>query len=378
MNTSPAAGRIALLAILLVALGFVLGFGYQSLQHAQQNSIKAPPAITRRAPIVRGLRVSPNDGLLAFTAVYRNAQQAGRFLFDLKTYRWSEALTPAGWQDSITQWSRDGQRVLFARERIPRAGNGGEAGLYEEKIIPPATSSKRNEPESLSAGAEPPGEKAYAGFWTPDGKLVMKTRRESKGLFLKQNGQAQLIDQSPGTYYQNRAVTENGATVYYVVRDITQQNGQSGLFRIQNGTSRQIGSNLDNIVWAYLAENARWMLVCTFAENGRDWLWSLYHVSPTQLTLEKQAQIPEDVIAVYWSPDFKKVLGAAGKSLWLIDIPSLQTRKLGDRDDWNADDAAWLNKENKVIVAAGGQLWKVDIATGKRTEMWKFPGKYWE
>jgi len=378
MNKPPAAGRVALLAILLVALGFVLGLGYQTIQHAQQTPDKTPAPTTRRAPLVRGLRVSPDDKLLAFTSIYDNAQQAGRFLFDLKTYRWNEAQSPAGWQDSITQWSTDSKRVLFARERIPRAANGGEAGLYQEQITPPTNEGKRNEPEALSAGAEPPGEKAYAGFWTPDGKLVMKTRRDSKALFLKQEGEAQLIDDSPGTYYQNRAVTENGATAYYVVRDITQQNGKSALFRIQNGNSRQIGSSFNEIAWAYLAENARWMLVCTFAENGRDWQWSLYSVSPTQLKLEKQAQIPEDVIAVYWSPDFKKVLGAAGKSLWLIDVPSLQTRKLGDFNEWNADDAAWLNKENKVIVASAGKLWKVDVATGKRMEMWKFPNKYWD
>lgn len=378
MNTPPAAGRVALLAILLVALGFVLGLGYQTLQHAQQTSDKTPAPTARRAPIVRNLRVSPDDKLLAFTSIYDNAQQAGRFLFDLTTYQWNEAPSPQGWQDSITQWSSDSKRVLFARERIPRAGNGGEAGLYEEKIAPPTNDSKRNEPEALSAGAEPPGEKAYAGFWTPDGKLVMKTRRDSKALFLKQDGTPQLIDQSPGTYYQNRAVTENGATAYYVMRDTDLKNGRSGLFRIQNGKSHQIGNSFDNIIWAYLAENARWMLTCTFAENGRDWLWSLYSVSPAQLKLEKQAQVPEDVIAVYWSPDFKKVLGAAGKSLWLIDVPTLQTRKLGNFNEWNADDAAWLNKENKVIVASGGRLWKVDVATGRRTEMWKFPGKYWE
>lgn len=378
MTHTPATGRVALLAILLVALGFVLGIGYQTLQYAQQRTISITTPALRRAPTVRGLRVSPDDRLLAFTAVYRNARQAGRFLFDLKTYNWNEAPTPAGWQDSISQWSNDSRRVLFARERIPRATNGGTAGLYEEKISPPGSDAKRNEPQELSSGTEPPGEKAYAGFWTPGGQLVMKTRRESKALFLQQNGAVQLIDQSPGTYYQNRAVIENGATVYYVVRDLSLQTGQTGLFRIRNGVSRQVGSALQNIVWAYLAENARWMIVCTNAENGRDWQWSLYRVSPTQLQLVKQAQIPEDVIAVYWSPDFKKILGAAGKSLWLIDIPSLQARKLGDRDDWNADDAVWLNKENKVVVAAAGQLWKVDITTGKRTEMWKFPEKYWQ
>jgi Tol biopolymer transport system component len=393
----PGAGRAMLLAVLLVGLGFALGMGFQTLQYAQQQQRGAPTQKnqsqtdgTPRPPLVRDLRVSPDDGLLAFSAIYTNAQnekQAGRFIFDLETYQWSEAKTPDGWQDSITQWSRDGKRILFARERIPRPAGKGAAGLYEEKIARPQKSKTRNEAQPLSEDVPTGGEKVYAGFWTPRGELVMKTRREAKSLFLKQGDEAQLIDRSPGTYYQNRAVLENGKRAYYVVRDVSIEDGEVALFRIQNegqnndgqnNSTRRIGSTLRDVIWAYLSEDARRLLVCRFAENGTDWQWSLYQVTPQKMQLQQQAMVPADVIAVYWSPDFKTILGAAGKSLWLIDIPSLQTRKLGNRDDWNADDAAWLTKEKAVLVAAAGQLWKVDMTTGRRREVWKFPANYWQ
>ena len=205
----------------------------------------------------------------------------------------------------------------------------------------------------------------------------MKTRRELKSLFLKGAGGAEIVDRSPGTYYQNRAVMEKGSLAYYVVRDISVEDGTVGLFRISKGKSRRLGSTLSDVLWAYLAENARWMIVCRYAENGRDWRWSLHRVSPTNSQVAREATIPEDVITVYWSPDFKRVLGAAGKSLWLIEVPTLKLKKLGEREDWNADDATWLSRQNAVIVAASGRLWKVDIASGKQTEVWKFPAEYW-
>jgi len=403
MKSTPA--RIIAFAFGLLALGFGLGFGFQTLQYANlqngKNSVgnssddgendSASPKIS--APVVRGLRVSPDDRLLAFNGNYGanpgSSPQAGRFLFDLKTYNWNEAKSPAGWQDSIAQWSRDGKRVLFSREKIPRAAGEGEAGLYEEKIQVPqnksandtAKNQRQSTPAALSKGTEPAGEKAYAGFWTPNGKLVMKTRRESKSLYLKNDGKnsdgAQNIDRSPGTYYQNRAVLENGVLAYYVVRDISIEDGTVGLFRIANGKAKLVGSTLSDVIWAYIAENARWMIVCRYAENGRDWQWSLHQVTPEKSVLARQTTIPEDVVAVYWSPDFKQILGAAGKSLWRIDVPSLKTQKIGDRNDWNADDAAWLSRQNAAIVASAGHLWKVDMATGKRIEIWKFPEEYW-
>jgi hypothetical protein len=59
-------------------------------------------------------------------------------------------------------------------------------------------------------------------------------------------------------------------------------------------------------------------------------------------------------------------------------VPTLKVHQIGKRDDWHADDAAWLNHQNAVIVAAAGKLWKVDIASGERTQLWEFPKKYWE
>jgi dipeptidyl aminopeptidase/acylaminoacyl peptidase len=388
MKSTPSAGRAMLLAVVLVALGFALGIGFQTLQYAQQQQRGAPPkgnakdqtGTAPHPPLVRDLRVSPDDGLLAFSALYNdgdNEKQAGRFLFDLKTYQWSETKTPDGWQDSITQWSSDGKRILFARERIPRPAGNGVAGLYEEKIVSRDAAQSRSEAQPLSEGLAPNGEKVYAGFWTPRGELVMKTRRESKALFLKEGETARLIDRSPGTYYQNRAVLENGKRAYYVVRDVSIESGEVALLRIQDGKTRRIGSTLSDVVWAYLSEDARQLLICRFAENGTDWQWSLYQISPQKMQLQKQAVVPADVIAVYWSPDFNTILGAAGKSLWLVDIPSLKTRKLGNRNDWNADDAVWLARESAVLVAAAGQLWKVDVKSGQSREVWKFPTRYW-
>ena len=400
MKSTPSPARIAAFAFALITIGFVLGLGYQTLQYANLQTGNSRNKVSNStgnkveekslsAPIVRGLRISPDDRLLAFNALYGSAsnqsQQAGRFIFDLETYKWSEAQSPSGWQDSIAQWSEDGKKVLFAREKIPRAAGEGEPGLYEEKVELPQNKTsndseknlRQSDPQALSKGTEPAGEKVYAGFWTQDDKLVMKTRRESKALFLKGSNGTQAVDRSPGTYYQNRAVQENGAVAYYVVRDISVKDGTVGLFRISKGKTGQVGSTLSDVVWVYIAENARWMIVCHYAENGTDWQWSLYQVSPTKSVLARKTTIPADVVAVYWSPDFKQILGAAGKSLWLIDVPTLKTRKLGDRDDWNADDAAWLSRENAVLVASAGHLWKVDMTTGKRTEVWKFPERYW-
>src|SRR5688500_12643295 len=145
MKSTPAPARIIFLAVVLVALGFALGIGYQTLQYAdrQTRPTEGNGVLPTRSPLVRGLRVSPDDKLLAFSAVYAGAQQAGRILFDLKTYNWNEAKTPAGWQDAISQWSNDGKRILFARERIPRPPGDGVPGLYEEAVRVPQKNQKR-------------------------------------------------------------------------------------------------------------------------------------------------------------------------------------------------------------------------------------------
>jgi hypothetical protein len=400
-NSSPAPeqsiARVALLAALLLALGFVAGYGFQSRQHAESshssdNGGNAVAEVPPMAPVVKGLRVRPDDRLLAFTGIYDQTQRAARFVFDLATRRMSVEETPAGWQDYITQWSDDGSRLLFEREKIPRPVADASAGLYQEKIVAaplaslrsaagtaasPDAEAHRAEPSPLAADAAPDGEKIIAGQWGPDG-LIVKTRREPKSLYLLRGDRLALLDRAGVTYYQNRAVRENGRTALYVVRDVPGSRQEFALFRVQNQRARQLGPALRDVVWAYISENARWLIVCRHAARGNGWLWSLYAVTPQAAQLVKEAPVPADVIVVYWSPDFKRVLGSSGEKLWLIDIPTLQVHQLGQRSDWHADDAAWLNREQAVVVAAAGVLWKVRVPDGAATQLWRFPAPYWE
>jgi hypothetical protein len=397
--------RMALLAALLLGLGFVAGYGFQSRQHSQlpdepiNNDNSATEEETPIAPVVKGLRVRFDDRLLAFTGIYNASQQAARFAFDLKTRQMSIEETPAGWQDYIAEWSPDGSKILFEREKIPRAAAEASAGLYEEKISPaplastqstqngtPAPTLKetkplRSEPQPLAEGVSIPGEKITAGQWNRN-DLIIKTRREPKSLYLlpqsgPRAGEPLLLDQASVTYHQNRAVQENGKATLYVVRNFPDNRRNFALFRVQDGKTRQLSVAFQDIVWAYISENIRWMVVCRYAENGEDWVWSLYSVTPTSAQLVKEAEVPGDVIAVYWSPDFKQILGSSGEKLWLVEIPSLKVNQLGERADWNADDASWLHNEKAVVVAANGVLWKVRTADGKATQMWRFPQDYW-
>jgi hypothetical protein len=381
--------RAALLALTLLILGFCVGYGFHTVQSAPVPDADSPlPGKTsgtdRPVPVVKGLRASPDDRLLAFTAVYDRSRQASRFLLDWKSARFSAVDTPSGWQDFIVQWSPDGRKILFDREKIPRPVADASPGLYQEEVRLP-TSAKGNEqfhrsqPELMTPkGVLPPNEKSVAGFWTPHGILAVKTRREPKALYLLRNGRLQLVDQTSVTYYQNRAVLEGGATVLYVVRDIPGQPGKSALFRVQGQQSRRLSGPLQDIVWAYVSENAGWMIVCRDDKNGEDWQWTLYRITPRNATVVRAAQrVPGDVIAVFWSPDFKRILGTGGKSLWTIDIPTLQVRQLGARSDWNADDATWLARESAVIVAAAGKFWKVAVPSGAGRQIWQLPPQYW-
>jgi dipeptidyl aminopeptidase/acylaminoacyl peptidase len=370
---------IALFAVLLVALGFIVGFGFHTMQrppHGNTDDEASGPPV---APIVRGLRIAPNDKLLAFTAVYDASQRASRFVFDIANARYSAVESPRGWQDYISQWSADSRRILFEREKIPRPVEEARAGMYEESMGGDADSLKRETPNPLTEQLALPDEAITTGTWTPDNRLVLRTRHEAKSLFLEDSdGKATLIDRSLGTYYQNREVKEQGQLAFYVVRDVTSHGGVAALYRVVNGKAAKLSENLDKITWAYLSENARWLVVCRQAAAGEGWEWTLYQVTPLRATPVKTAWIPADVIAVYWSPDFKRILGASGKSLWLIDIPSLKVSQLGKRDDWNADDAAWLNHQNAIIVAANGTLWHVEVPSGKESQLWKFPASYWK
>jgi hypothetical protein len=381
-------GVVGVLAIILVGLGFAVGYGYHTVQSAP-STIQSPDAETvSTPPLVKGLRVSPDDRLVAFAAVFDQSRRAARFVFDLKTNTYTTANTPRGWQDYITQWSANGRAVLFEREKIPRPVDDTTAGIYQEKVwLNPgapkqgAVKPQTAPPQLMTEGLAPRAEKVVAGFWAPNGQLIIKTRRETKSLYAVRGGVASFVDHSSGTYEQNRAITENGKPVYYVVRDISgageKTTGDTALFRVENAKAQQISDALEDPTWVYVAENARWMIACRQADNGTDWIWTLYSVAPHQARRVRSAQVPGDVIAVYWSPDFKHVLGAAGQSLWLIDVPSLHVHRLGARMDWSADDAAWMNRENAVVVASAGRLWRVALPHGAQRELWKLPPAYW-
>jgi hypothetical protein len=61
--------------------------------------------------------------------------------------------------------------------------------LYQEELGRTDGRTVSQEPESLTPpGTLPSGEKSVAGFWTPRGELIVKTRREPKALFQMRNG----------------------------------------------------------------------------------------------------------------------------------------------------------------------------------------------
>ncbi len=371
------------MAAALLALGFAVGYGFHTTQTSSTNNainnVSSGESSTGNAtktgktpPIVKGLHVSPNGQRVAFTAVYRNGDLSSRFVLDLKSGKYEVRPAPRGWQDFIVQWSRNGQSLLFDREKIPDSVADTQPGLHEENLAEKAA------PRALTpAGTLPSGEKSIAGLWTPNGELIVKTRREPKALFLVRDGQTKLLDRANVTYYQNRAVRENGHDVFYIVRDVPQVKNQNALFRIENGRAQQISTLLGKITWAYIAENARWLIICRTQDGTSDWQWTLYRVSPRSATLSSTRSVPADVISVFWSPDFKNILGASGDKLWAIDIPSLQTRQIGQKSNWNADDAGWLPGQKAVLVAARGILWQVDLANGSAHAIWKFPASYW-
>lgn len=366
--------KVALFSGVLLVLGFIIGLGYQSYQNAALHQKPAPQKAELQAPIARGLRVSPDDRLLAFSGIYEKFTQSSRFVFDLKKSTWSAVETPTGFQDSMVQWSADGRTLLYERSKLPRIVTGAKTGLYSEKVLSHGEKPQWKAQTHLSQNLDESGEKIYAGFWTSQDQLVVKTQHDDRSLFLVQNGEMTKLDRSPGTYYQNRAVGNE----YFVVRDVDRAGTKVGLFRIRDKETTQIGSDFSNVIWAYLSENAKWLLLCSNASNGQDWQWDLWEVQDSNLKKVTSAQVPGDVIAVYWSPDFRHILGAVGDKLWLIDVPTLKVQQIGKRNDWHADDAVWLNQENAIVVAAAGKLWKVDIASGDRTELWTFPEKYWE
>lgn len=384
MNSRPSPAVAAFFAVALLALGFTVGYGFHTAQSTApdeetSNAAQGEQSSTRLGrksapvpPVVKGLHISPDGARVAFTAVYKNGLQSSRFVLNLKNGQFETRPAPRGWQDFVVQWSNDGRRILFDREKIPRSVADTQAGLHEENL------DEKSEPRPLTPiPTLPSGEKSVSGLWTSSGDLVVKTRREPKTLFVIRNGHAQLADRAAVTYYQNRVVRENGHDVLYVVRDVPGQQKQNALFRVENGRARQISPGLGKIEWAYVAENARWLIICRTQPDSSDWRWTLYRVSPRGCTLSSTRSVPSDVISVFWSPDFKCVLGASGDALWAVDVPSLQSRQIGRQKGWNADDAGWLPGENAVLVAAHGTLWKIDVTSGAARAVWKFPASYW-
>lgn len=374
---------------MLILLGFIGGYGYgYGVRQQGPNGTTVVPGATptpaKAPPDVRGLRVSPNDRYLAMTAVFDQARLGARVILDLKSGRYSEEQSPVGWQDYITQWSADNKKILFERERIPRSAAEATAGMYAATVGDdtgkPDSNPTSNEPELLTQTVNIPGEKIIAGFWTPQDQLVLKTRREPKSLFMIENGKTRLIDRAGINYQQHRAVREGKRLVFYTVRDVPGSKSDDGsgiaaLFRVVDGKATRLSDDLSGAVWVYLEENARSMVVCRQGEGG-NWQWTAYSVNPTSARLVKTASVPGDVGSVYWSPDGKYILGAGGKSLWIIDIPTLKSHQLTPRTDWNADDACWLNHEKAILVATDGVISKVTLS-GAVSQAWKFPQGYW-
>ena len=370
--------RAVVLAVGVLLCGFVAGYGYGVGVNRQEKKVQqAQPKPRPFAPIVKGMRLAPDGRQLAFAAVYDSSQRSSRFVVDVESGRFSAQETPVGWQDYIVAWNQKGSGLLVKRERIPRPVAEASAGFYQQKILPgewPRLSGNLDEIKPEVPG----GEKVVAGFWDDRDHFIVKTKREPKQLLVPRDGKLTPFDQSSDEYLQNRVVTENGRSVAYVVRNVAGASSPLALFRVENGVAKNLSGDLAEMVWAYISDNSQWMITARYADNNEDWQWTLYRVTPQKAAPVKSAQIPADVIGVYWSPDFKTVLGANGESLWLIDIPSLQARKLGDKSLSNADDAAWSVDSKSIYVATDGKLRHVDVKSGKTRVIWTFPDQYWQ
>jgi hypothetical protein len=146
---------------------------------------------------------------------------------------------------------------------------------------------------------------------------------------------------------------------------------------VVGGKARQISPAWDDVVWSYVSHSGRQIIVSRIDENEVDWNWTLYRITPQGVGQIKNARVPADVISVYWSRDEKRVLGAAGEKLWIIDVPSLKTTQLGPKTTWKADDATWIGPQNAVAVASGGEIWRVEVPSGKAVRLWRFPVQFW-
>lgn len=376
MNKIPFAARAVLLGLLLLATGFLVGLGFQSRAAQQKAPGQPQPAATPGpAPLVKGLRASPDGRLLAFTGIYNNYGRGSVWIFDTQSGRARATASPIGWQDYVAAWRGDGRALLLEREKIPRPAAKAKAGIYAAPVD--KASLAMSEPNNITPKL-PRGEKIVSGLYAPDGTLILKTRSDPKTLFRVNGKTATAFDRATITYGQNRVVNQNGRTIYYVMRDVAGQPTKTALFRIGGSKTRQISPAWDEneIAWSYVSPSGQQLLLAR--EQGDDWQWTLYRIEAKKVVRLKSARVPGDVITVYWSPDEKQILGAAGAQLWTIAIPSLQSKPLGKRDDWNADDVTWLAGQKAVAVAAGGELWRVEVPSGKAKKLWRFPDEYWK
>jgi dipeptidyl aminopeptidase/acylaminoacyl peptidase len=366
-----------LLGVGLLAIGFFVGYGFQSRASQVQRFQPRPspkPALPTSPPLVKGLHSSPDGALLAFTGVWDRSSRAGVWLFDLRSGRARLTPSPLGWQDFVSQWRSDGRAVLVEREKIPRAAAEAKAGLFQTPVDRATLLS--GEPQNVTPPL-PSGEKLVSGTFAPDGTFLLKTRREPKSLFLASGEQARLLDRSPNSYGQNRAVKQNGHLVVYAVRDAPNSSGVA-LFRVQNGRSSMLTPPLADVSWSYVSPSAKWLVVAREDSESGDFVWTLYKIEATRARELRSQTVPADAISVYWSPGEKQILGASGQKLWNVSVPDLKVRQIGAKSNWNADDATWIGNQNAVAVAAGGELWRVDVASGQAKSVWKFPAPFWD
>ncbi len=378
MSRFSLAARALILGGALLGTGFFVGLGFQS--RASQQARSAPQAkpmgTPAPAPLVKGLRSSPDGRLLAFTGIYNNYGRGCVWIVDLQTTRARARASPAGWQDYVAAWRDDGRALLIEREKIPRPAAKAKAGIYSTPVD--GASLSTGEPENMTPDL-PRGEKIVSGLYAPDGTLVLKTRSDPKKLFRVEGKNAIPIDRAAITYGQNRAVKVGNRTIYYVMRDIAGEPDKIALFRVENAQARQISPawSEDEVVWSYVSPSGKQLLLAGY-EGEEDWKWTLFDIEGDKVKRLRSATIPGDVITVYWSPDEKQIVGAAGEKLWRIGVPDLIATELGTRSDWNADDVTWIGNSNALAVAAGGELWRVDVPTGKATKIWRFPDEYWK
>ncbi|BCM89780.1 hypothetical protein IAD21_01627 [Abditibacteriota bacterium] len=375
MNRSPF--LTLFLGIGLLATGFLVGYGFQSRasQSARlQNQPTPTPASTPSPPLVKGLHSSPDGALLAWTGVWDRSARAGVWVFDVNRKRARLSPSPVGWQDYVSQWRADGRALLVEREKIPRAAADAKPGLYQALVdrATLASGEVKNVIPPL-----PSGEKLVSGTFAPDGALLLKTRREPKNLFLAQNGQVMLLDSAAQSYGQNRAVKQNGHTIIYAVRDVI-SSGAVALFRVENSRAVQLTPDLQDVAWSYVSPSAKYLVVAREDSENGNYVWTLYEIGTQKARELKSQAVTSDAISVYWSPDDKQILGAAGEKLWSISIPSLQVKQVGTRADWNADDATWIGTQNAVAIVAGGALWRVNVASGQAEKLWEFPAQFWD